>query len=116
KVATWKLRHVEARARDKCWLPEDLASAEGDVQLAAATDQWIDEHIDLVTALRSLPRRQCEVIGLHYFGGYTLAETAQILGIQEGTAKKHLNRGLEYLRQRHSDPAISPGSGRRISA
>jgi RNA polymerase sigma-70 factor (ECF subfamily) len=107
KVATRKLQHLEAQARARCLLPEDLASAEDDLRIAAATDKWVDDHIDLVAAVRSLPRRQCEVIGLHFLAGYTIVETAQILGIQEGTAKKHLNRGLIYLRQHHYDPARS---------
>lgn len=107
KVATRKLRKLEtrARARDHCCLDEDLASSIGDLQAAAAGDVWIEDHIDLIAGMRSLPSRQCEVIGLHYFGGYTLAETADILDIQVGTAKKHLARGLESLRQHQGLPA-----------
>jgi RNA polymerase sigma factor (sigma-70 family) len=113
-VATRKLRRMEARARERSSLREDLASVEDDLRIAATTDKWVEDHIDLVAAVRSLPRRQCEVIGLHYFGGYTLAETAQILGIEQGTAKKHLHRGLTFLRQHHYDPARAAGSGRKI--
>jgi RNA polymerase sigma-70 factor (ECF subfamily) len=107
KVATRKLSRLEARAREQCLLPDDLASAEADLRLAAADDEWVDDHIDLIVALRSLPRRQCEVIGLHFFGGYTLAETAAIIGIKEGTAKQHLHRGLARLRQHHSNPPVA---------
>ena len=99
KVAIRKLRQLESRARERCSLGEDLASAEGDLRVAAALDTWVEDHIDLVSALRSLPRRQCEVIGLHFLGGYTLHETAEILDVTDGTVKKHLNRGLETLRQ-----------------
>jgi len=60
----------------------------------------VKDRIELIAALQSLPSRQSEVIGLHYFGGYTIAETAEILAIKEETARKHLNRGLEELRQR----------------
>lgn len=115
KVATRKLRKLEVRARDHCWFDEDLASSVGDLQAAAARDTWIEDHLDLIAGMRSLPSRQCEVIGLHYFGGYTLAETADILEIQLGTAKKHLNRGLERLRQIHGVPAIAKAP-RRLSA
>lgn len=75
----------------------------------------MEDHLDLIAGMRSLPNRQCEVIGLHYFGGYTLAETADILDISIGTAKKHLNRGLESLRQRQGLPAALRNI-RRISA
>jgi RNA polymerase sigma factor (sigma-70 family) len=104
-AATRKLRQLEARARERCCLDEDLASSEGDLRLAAVTDEWVEDHVDLIAGLRSLPRRQCEVIGLHYLVGYTLPETAQILGIPESVAEKHLSRGLESLRQRQGAPA-----------
>jgi RNA polymerase sigma-70 factor (ECF subfamily) len=115
KVATRKLRKLETRARDHCCFDEDLASSVGDLQAAAASDVWIEDHIDLIAAMRSLPSRQCEVIGLHYFGGYTIAETAEILDIEVGTAKKHLNRGLERLRQSQGVTATLTAT-RRISA
>lgn len=98
KVALRKLRRLEARAQDQYLLREDLGDAESDMRLATAADGWVEDHLDLITRLRSLPRRQCEVLGLHYLGQYTLVETAQILGIEEGTAKSHLNRGLHNLR------------------
>jgi RNA polymerase sigma-70 factor (ECF subfamily) len=106
KVAIRKLRRLEARARDYCCLEEDLASSEDDLRIAAKSDQWVEEHIDLIAAIRALPRRQGEVIGLFYFDGYTLPETAQILGVQVGTVKKHLSRGLENLRQHQGVPAV----------
>jgi len=115
KVTTRKLRQLEARARDHCCLDEDLASSEGDLRIAAAGDMWIEDHLDLIAGMRSLPDRQCEVIGLHYFGGYTLAETADILDISIGAAKKHLHRGLENLRKRQGLPAALR-TIRRISA
>lgn len=115
KVATRKLRKLEVRARDHCCFDENLASFVGDLQVAAAGDTWIEDHLDLIAGMRSLPSRQCEVIGLHYFGGYTLAETAEILDIQVGTAKKHLSRGLESLRQSQGLPATAKAP-RRMSA
>jgi RNA polymerase sigma-70 factor, ECF subfamily len=115
KVATRKLRKLETRARDHCCFDEDLASSVGDLQAAAANDVWIEDHLDLITGMRSLPSRQCEVIGLHYFGGYTLAETAEILDIHVGTVKKHLSRGLEGLRQSQGI-SVTVKAARRISA
>jgi hypothetical protein len=55
---------MEGKARVLCFLDEDLASAEGDLRLAAATDLWVEDHLDLIAAMRHLPRRQAEVIGL----------------------------------------------------
>jgi len=65
---------------------------------------WVEGHIDLIARVRSLPRRQCEVISLHYFAGYTLKETALILDIKEGTARKYVHQGLNGLRHYHKMP------------
>ena len=104
KVAISKLHRLQARARERCILNEDRASSAVDLQLASVTDEWVEEHVDLITALRSLPRRQVEVIILHFYGGYTLRETAEILEVAEGTVKTHLDRGLKSLRQHQGVP------------
>jgi len=43
-----------------------------------------------------------EVVLLHYTGGLSLRETADTLGISEGTAKSRLNAALVQLRKRLS--------------
>jgi RNA polymerase sigma-70 factor (ECF subfamily) len=106
-VATRKLRRIEARFRDSLHAQEELASSDQDLRVAAMADEWVEGHMDLIVAVRSLPRRQSEVIGLHYFGGYTIGETAEILGIQEGSVRKHLHRGLLSLRRREGVPGSS---------
>lgn len=105
KVAVRMLRRREARAREQCYLDEDLASSGGDLLIAAACDNWVSDHLDLVAAMRSLPRRQCEVIALHYLADYSVAEIAEILGVDQGTVKSHLCRGRESLRRALSVPA-----------
>lgn len=52
----------------------------------------------LRAALRSLPRRQAEVIALRYLVGLSEAEIAAALDISRGTVKTHLRRGLSGLR------------------
>ncbi len=96
-VATRRLRRLEARARERCWLSEHQGDV-ADVRLAAATDPWASEHRDLILALRALPRRQAETIGLHLLAGYSVADTATILAIGEGTVRTALRRGLAALR------------------
>ncbi len=115
KVAIRKLRRLESRARDYCCLREDLAGAEDDLRIAVATDVWVEENADLIAAVRALPRRQGEVIILHYLTECTIGETARILGVHEGTVKKHLNRGLENLRQ-HQGVSVTQELTRRIPA
>src|SRR6266487_938582 len=114
KVATRKLRRLESRARDLCYLDEGAEDAGPDLLAAAACDDWIETHLDLIAGLRSLPRRQCDVIALHDLIGFTVAEAASLLGISENTAKTHRARGLENLRQR--DGGLVPRIERRIPA
>lgn len=97
KVAINRLHRLEAKARDLCMLREDIASVENDLRLASIDDPWIDDRLDLIAAIRSLPRRQIEVISLHFFADCTLSEVASILHIQEGSVKQHLYRALKNL-------------------
>ena len=99
KVGIRSLRRLEARAREQCLLPDDHTSAARDLVVAAAMDDWVATHLDVVAALRSLPRRQAEVAVLHCLAGYTFAESAQILGIAEPTAKEHFKRARVRLQQ-----------------
>jgi RNA polymerase sigma-70 factor (ECF subfamily) len=47
--------------------------------------------------VRSLPRRQAQVVALHYLEDRPVAEIAEILGIAAGTVKKHLFDGRHAL-------------------
>jgi RNA polymerase sigma-70 factor, ECF subfamily len=97
KVATRKLRRLEAQARAQSCLHEDLQSSIADLRNAAAADKWVEEHLDLVAALRCLPRRQSEAIALKWLGDYTLKETAEILSVTEETAKEQVTRAIGKL-------------------
>jgi DNA-directed RNA polymerase specialized sigma24 family protein len=91
------LRRLEARARRDGWLYGDAETFHDDLRIEALRDGFVDDHIDLIAAVRSLPRRQCEVIGLHYLCDLTIADTARILGMPVGTVKAHLHSGLDGL-------------------
>lgn len=68
--------------------------------LEAAADLRAEDldHLPLKQALVRLPRELKDVITLRYFGGYTLSETAEILGVPAGTVSTRQRRGLELLR------------------
>ena len=51
-------------------------------------------------AVRSLPRRQAQVIALRYMEDRPVAEIAEILGTAEGTVRKHLHDGRQTLSRR----------------
>ena len=49
-------------------------------------------------AVRRLPRRQRQVVALHYVGELSVAEIAETLGCSEGTVKAHLHRARQNLK------------------
>lgn len=56
-------------------------------------------HVDLVTALRTLPPRQQAALVLRYWLDLPEAEIARAMGCRPGTVKSTLARGLESLRK-----------------
>jgi RNA polymerase sigma-70 factor (ECF subfamily) len=51
-------------------------------------------------AVRSLPKRQAQVLAMHYLEDRPVAEVGEILGIASGTVKKHLFDGRVALERR----------------
>jgi RNA polymerase sigma factor (sigma-70 family) len=56
-----------------------------------------EDHLRLITAMRTLPRDQREVLSLHYFADLRVSDIAAELGIPVGTVKSRLKRGREAL-------------------
>jgi RNA polymerase sigma factor (sigma-70 family) len=54
---------------------------------------------DLDRAFRRLSRHQRAVVQLHYHDGYSLDESAALMGCRPGTARSHLARALASLRE-----------------
>jgi RNA polymerase sigma factor (sigma-70 family) len=104
-IAIRRLRRLEARARERGRLTEGAGS--GDPRPAAVADSWASDHREVIAAVRGLPRRHAEVIGLRYLAGYPIEDASAILGISAGTARTHLRRGLEALRDREPGPPVS---------
>lgn len=82
-------RDVEVRHRQ----PGAPASA-GPEELAVRSD----EDARVMAALRTLPRRQQEVLVLRYYADASEAEIAEELGISRGAVKSHSHRGIAALR------------------
>jgi RNA polymerase sigma-70 factor (ECF subfamily) len=110
EAATRELRRLEARARSRCQARDDRADVGGsaDLRIEAGADSWVCDHLGVIRAVRSLPRRQAEVVGLHYLVGYSIADVARILGICAGTAGTQLDRGMASLARW---PSEWPGAG-----
>ena len=53
----------------------------------------------MLAAVRTLPRRQREVLILRYWSDLSEADIAKTLGIAAGTVKSNASRGLARLEQ-----------------
>jgi RNA polymerase sigma factor (sigma-70 family) len=62
-----------------------------------AAEPLAHEHETFWAEVRQLPRRQAQVIALHYIYDLGVAEVAATLGCAEGTVKVHLSRGRAAL-------------------
>lgn len=72
--------------------------AELDERIPAASDAIPD--LALHNALQGLELKLRMPVVLHYAEGYTMAETARLLGIPVGTAKHRLERAKTILKER----------------
>lgn len=93
-------------------VPQDAPSAEHDALVLLGRSAP-------VAALGSLPPRQRQVIVLRYYGGLSVADIAEVLGIRPGRVKSHAARGMAALHailtepdgSRRAGPGHRPGSG-----
>ena len=65
-----------------------------------------EDQREVVTALRTLPRRQREVLVLRYWSELSEAEIADALGVARGTVKSSASRGLAALQKQLGDRRV----------
>jgi len=86
------------------WFRRRFAEARALARVAAGSTSVLPElsaeDAEFWRAVRSLPRRQAQVVALHYLEDRPVAEIAEILGTAEGTVKKHLHDGRRTLARR----------------
>jgi len=86
-VSWWRRQIAEMRALQR--MP-DRGNPGPDPQLSAEAEEvW--------AAVRSLPKRQCQVLALTYLDGLSTSEVGEILGCSAPTVKTHLRRGRAAL-------------------
>ena len=57
----------------------------------------VTDRIDVVAALRGLPRQQRACVVLRFYDDLTIAEIAERLGVSDGAVKRYLNLGVHRL-------------------
>jgi RNA polymerase sigma factor (sigma-70 family) len=91
----WNYHTSSWRAWEARWVTEPPASA------TPPPEPWVD--VDVVDAIRGLPRGQREVLVLVVFGELTPTEVAEMLGKAVGTVRGQLSRARAALRQALDD-------------
>ena len=71
-------------------------------------DSDVPARRDLVTALQRLPEMQRKTVVLRHWLGLSVAETAEDLGISQGTVKSHTSRALVALGELMSEMERQP--------
>jgi RNA polymerase sigma factor (sigma-70 family) len=94
RCRSWIRRQVSQRA------PRPLMLVREHEQSAEDTTVGRDEVGSLVAAMRTLARRQREVLACRYVLELSVEETAQLLDMSTGSVKAHTHRGLHALQQR----------------
>lgn len=59
-----------------------------------------ETRLDLLDAIRELPPQQRVIVALRFLDDLSVADTAEILGLAEGTVKSQTNRAITALRER----------------
>lgn len=73
---------------------------------AMADDPDVDEAVAVRQAVATLPARQRAAVVLRHYGGYSVAETAALLGVSEGAVKQLAHRAALALRERLPDTRL----------
>jgi RNA polymerase sigma factor (sigma-70 family) len=94
RCRSWVRRQVTQRAARPLMLVREQHESPEDTTVGR------DEVGAMVAVMRTLARRQREVLACRYVLELSVAETAQLLEISEGSVKAHTSRGLHALQQR----------------
>ena len=91
-----------ARSTSLMMVPRHQRRHTGDAY-GFASLSWLEEHTELVTRLRRLPRREREMLLFCYTEDRSVAEVAELLGISRVHGYRLRRRALERMTQPISD-------------
>ena len=94
RCRSWVRRQVTQRAARPLMLVREHAESPEETTVGR------DEVGSLVAIMRTLARRQREVLACRLVLDLSVAETARLLEISEGAVKAHAHRGLQTIQRR----------------
>ena len=98
------VNQVQGRFRRRFAERRRLLRAATDEQDPRSAEDEIADHDQVARALHRLPPRQRAAIVLRYFADLSEAGVADAMGTSVGTAKSHVSRGLDRLRDLLGEP------------
>lgn len=87
-------------------VPETEPPGENDPPSREVLDSEVAARHDLLASLNALPYNQRETVVLRYYLELSVSETAQVLGVPEGTVKSMSARALAHLKRDLSNPGL----------
>ena len=121
KVLTWAYQIVNntyldliRRESKRSYLYDDISNLdESEAQKSSFAEQSTNE-ITIKTALLKIPKDQAEAVALVWLDGYSIEDSAKILGIPANTVKSRISRGKAALALQLSE--LDPRVGNQIHA
>ncbi|MDD4080206.1 MAG: RNA polymerase sigma factor [Eubacteriales bacterium] len=103
KEKAWLLKVALNRCRDlwrSSWHKRVLLGSKK-LEIIPSNDEIenLTEKEALMQAVNALPAAEREIFLLYYYQNYSISQTAEILGLPEGTVSSRLSRGRNKLRQ-----------------
>jgi RNA polymerase sigma factor (sigma-70 family) len=91
--------HFTKTIREKSNLDKYLKDSSDLAHSSDESNFFFDIYLDIVEhAIQKLPEKRKEVFQLYFYQHYTYSEIAQQIDIEESTARVHVFKALEYLR------------------
>ena len=75
-------------------------------EVSASVESPAPELDEVRDAVRSLPAKEQELIGLVHWEGFTVTEAAEVIGIRAGTAQMRYSRARKRLRSALTHPPV----------
>lgn len=91
--------HARTRRREKRGGGRASAGLDEALGLSAPTAPWLVELDEALVALAGVDDRKGRIVELRYFGGLTVEETADVLGISPATVRREWTMAKAWLRR-----------------
>ena len=98
-------RHAQRRGQNAQKLSLDDSQAAAEIENVQAAQAFDNDKIDILAIdaallrLEQIDATQCQIVELRYFGGLTIEETAETVGVSPATVKREWTMARAWLRR-----------------